>query len=355
MFGHRLKFLFPGLLGAYSFLNILIVEGDRLYQADLSSDRLFYVIFILCYAVWFLNYGIEKFFLSRSIKIHPLVFQFGLSILGVIVTSLISVYISGLVFGDPFTYTKTNFLLTSGFLFRINLFLNAINAIFFFSKKYREKEVETEKLHSLNVEAKLESLNAQINPHFFFNNLSALSVLIHQDVKLADAYLQKLSNIYRYLLNKKDLELVTLSEEIEFLKNYIDLLAIRFQHALSFKIEIHPQSLKLNIPPAVLQLLVENVVKHNYFTEAEPLEVTILSDEKLVSIFHKKQLKDSVEFSSGIGLQNISDRYKFLGKEIEVIDEFDVFKVKLPLIDAYESNNSRRRTFSPSKNQVHNS
>jgi LytS/YehU family sensor histidine kinase len=169
-------------------------------------------------------------------------------------------------------------------------------------------------------------------------------------VKLADVYLQKLSNIYRYLLNKKDNELVTLSDEIEFLNNYIDLLAIRFQHALSFKIEIHPKSLKLNIPPAVLQLLVENVVKHNYFTEAEPLEVIIQSDEKLVSIFHKKQLKDSVEFSSGIGLQNISDRYKFLGKEIEVIDEFDVFKVKLPLIDAYESNNSRRRAISASTN-----
>ena len=290
MFGHKLKFLFPGLLGAYSFLNILIIEGDRLYQADLSSDQLFYVIFILCYATWFLNYGIENFFLSKSFKIHPLIFQFILSVIGVLIISLISVYLSGLVFGDPFTYTKTNFLLTSGFLFRINLFLNAINAIFFFSKKFREKEVETEKLHSLNVEAKLESLNAQINPHFFFNNLSALSVLIHQDIKLADAYLQKLSNIYRYLLNKKDHELVTLSEEIDFLNNYIDLLSIRFQHSLSFKIEMDNESLKLNLPPAVLQLLVENVVKHNYFTEAEPLEVTIQSDEKMVSIFHKKQL-----------------------------------------------------------------
>jgi two-component system, LytTR family, sensor kinase len=350
MFSHKYKFIFPGLLALYSFLNIIILEGDRLFQADLPSDSLFYIIFILCYLVWFSNWGIEKFIIGKFKKIHPLIIQFLISSIAVLLVSLISVYLTGYFLGEPFTYSLPNFLLTSGFTSRINLFLNCINAIYFFNKKFREKALEAEKLHSLNVEAKLESLHAQMNPHFFFNNLSALSVLIHEDVKLADAYLQKLSNIYRYVLNNKDQELVVLSDEIDFLNNYIGLLSIRFQDALIFKIDINKRSLNYFIPPAVLQLLVENVVKHNYFTSSEPIEVIIESDEDFISIRNKKQLKDSVEFSSGIGLQNISDRYKFLGKEILLTDDMDIFMVQLPLIRSYESNNSRGRALSAAKN-----
>jgi len=350
MFDHRYKFIFPALLALYSFLNILILEGDRLYQADLPTVGLLYIIFLLSYAVWFANFGIEKYAVNTLKGLHPLLVQFGFSIFVIFLISLISVYFTGLIMGGPFTYSRQNFLLTSGFVFRINLFLNCINAIYFFNKKYREKSLEAEKLHSLNVEARLGSLHAQMNPHFFFNNLSALSVLIHENVKSADAYLQKLSNIYRYVLKNKDQELVILSDEIDFLNNYIGLLSIRFQNALIFKIDIDKRSLNYFIPPAVLQLLVENVVKHNYFTSSEPIEVIIKSDEDFILIRNKKQLKDTVEFSSGIGLQNISDRYKFLGKEILLTDDMDIFMVQLPLIRSYESNNSRGRALSAAKN-----
>lgn len=350
MFRHKYNFIFPALLALYSFLNILVLEGDRLYQAELPSDSLFYIIFFLSYAVWFANFGIEKYVINTLNGVHPLLVQFGFSILIALLISLISVYATGLIMGDPFTYSWQNFLLTSGFTFRINLFLNCINAIYFFSKKFKEKAVEAEKLHTLNVAAKLESLHAQINPHFFFNNLSALSVLIHQDVKAADAYLQKLSNIYRYILNKKDQELVPLSEEMDFLNNYIDLLAIRFQSSLIFDLEVDKQCSNFLIPPAVLQLLVENVVKHNYFTKSEPLEVVIKSDCKTITVFNKKQLKEAVEFSSGIGLQNISDRYKFLNYAVRVFDMPDYFKVELPLIKTYENSDRRGRTFGLAKN-----
>ena len=339
MFDHRFKFIFPALLALYSFLNILVLEGDRLYQVELPSGGLFYIIFLICYAVWFSNLAIEKYVVATLKNIHPLLVQFGFSISAALLISLLSVYFTGLVLEEPFTYTWQNFLLTSGFTFRINLFLNCINAIYFFSKKFNEKAVEAEKLHTLNVSARLESLHAQINPHFFFNNLSALSVLIHQDVKLADAYLQKLSNIYRYILNNRDQELVTLAEEMEFLHNYIDLLAIRFQSSLTFNINIEKKCSHFLLPPAVLQLLVENVVKHNYFTNSEPLKVEIQSDCESIAIFNKKQLKESVEFSSGIGLQNISDRYKFLKYAVSILDTPEYFKVELPLIKTYESNN----------------
>ncbi|SIS73055.1 sensor histidine kinase [Belliella pelovolcani] len=341
MFNGPYKFLFPGLLAVYSFINIKVLDGDRLYQADLPLDKLFYIIFILCYAVWFVNAFIEKYNTSIKIKIQPLLLQFGFSIIGVFFISLSSILITEAALGEPFSYSFQNLLLTSGFAFRINLFLNCINAILYFSKRYKEKAVEAEKLHSLNVEAQLVSLNSQINPHFFFNNLSTLSSLIHEDPKLADEYLQKLSTIYRHILSTRDKELIPLKEELAFLDNYISLLSIRFQKSLKFSKNISSECKDLLLPPSVLQLLVENVVKHNYFTEKEPLTVTITSDCEQIKIHNKKQKKDVVEYSSGIGLQNISERYSFLDKKIVIIDEKEYFQISLPLI--HEDSNSRRR------------
>ncbi len=341
MFNSPYKYVFPGLLALYSFLNIKVLDGDRLYQADLPQDKLFYIILFLCYAVWFINALLETLSIKTLFKVNPLIIQFGLSLIGVFLISVTSIFLIQEVLGDPFSYTFQNLLLTSGFAFRINLFLHCVNAILFFSKRYKEKAVEAEKLHSLNVEAQLVSLNSQINPHFFFNNLSTISSLIHEDPKLADEYLQKLSIIYRHILSNKDKELISLKEELHFLDNYITLLSIRFQKSLKFSKNISSECEDLLLPPAVLQLLVENVVKHNYFTEKEPLIVTITSDCEQIIIHNKKQEKEVVEFSSGIGLQNISERYAFLNKDIEIIDANDYFQISLPLI--HEDSNSRRR------------
>lgn len=344
MFNNRFKFILSGLLGLYSFWNIVTLEGDRLFQADLPTKDLFVVIVILSYAVWFANWTIEKFIISKITALQPLVSQFLVSLIFVSIIVFCSVEITGLIFGGPFGLSFQNLLLTIGFTLRINLFLNCVNAIYFFNKKFNEKSVETEKLKTLNTQAKLESINTQLNPHFFFNNLSALSVLIHEDVDQADAYLQRLSIIYRYILTNKNQELVTVAEEIEFLKSYLDLLEIRFKNSLSFDLQLTSDCPERMIPPAVLQLLVENAVKHNYFTLKEPLEIRVKVSCEQIEIFNKKQIKINTEKSTGIGLQNISDRYRFLNLSILVEDRQDSFRVILPLIETDEHTFSRRRT-----------
>lgn len=350
MFNHRLKFLFPGILGLYSFLNILLLDGDRLYQAELPVNVAFILIACICYAVWFSNAWIEKKLLKLPIKIHPLFIQFGLSLLAVTLVSLISVMTTGALLGGPFSYSTQNLLLTSAFGFRINLFLNTLNAIFFFFKKFKAKELEAEKLKTLNANAKLATINNQINPHFFFNNLSALSNLMHEDVEKADLYLVKLSNIYRYILKNNSQELISVEEELNFLKDYIDLLSIRFQKALIFKKEIDQGMLKFQIPPAVLQLLVENVVKHNIFTVQNPMQVSLIIKDQKCILKNELRKKEDKTYSSGVGLQNIIDRYKFLGKKIEVEQSAEAFEVTLPLIAANETPGSRRRTINLSEN-----
>lgn len=350
MFNNRFKFILPGLLGLYSFWNIVTLEGDRLFQADLPTKDLFVVIVILSYAVWFANWTIEKFIISKITALQPLVSQFLVSLIFASIIAFCSVEITGLIFGGPFGLSFQNLLLTIGFTLRINLFLNCVNAIYFFNKKFNEKSVETEKLKTLNTQAKLESINTQLNPHFFFNNLSALSVLIHENVDQADAYLQRLSIIYRYILTNKNQELVTVAEEIDFLKSYLDLLEIRFKNSLSFDLQLTSDCLERMIPPAVLQLLVENAVKHNYFTLKEPLEIQVKVSCEQIEIFNKKQVKINTEKSTGIGLQNISDRYRFLNLSILVEDRQDSFRVILPLIETDEHTFSRRRTASSAAN-----
>ena len=320
----------------YSFLNIYFLDSDRLFAVKLEATPLFILILLLCISVWIINWGVQNFFSAKITRFHPLILQFGSSAVGMVVLSFVSSEISGAVLGGPFSFSLQNFLLTLAFTSRINLFLNSVNAIYFFSEKLKQKALETEKLRSLTSEAKLESINSQLNPHFFFNNLSALSVLIHQDVKLADRYLQKLSEIYRYILNNRNNELVKLEQELLFLKNYLDLLTIRFDQSIRFQVDIEAEFNELLIPPAVLQLLVENVVKHNYFTQKEPLEVRIFSEGKTLKIWNKKQIKEVVDDSTGIGLQNISERYKFLKQRIRIENQTDHFLVEIPLIDVQE-------------------
>jgi sensor histidine kinase YesM len=336
MFATKYKFAFAAGLGIYSFLNIYFLDGDRLFAAKLEATSLFILILVLVFAVWGINWGIQLFYSHKITKPHPLIVQFLSSAAGIVILSFISSEVTGLILGGPFSFSFQNFFLTLAFTSRINLFLNSINAIYFFSEKLKLKAVETEKLRALTTEAKLESINSHLNPHFFFNNLSALSVLIHQDVQLADRYLQKLSEIYRYILNNRNNELVRLDQELLFLENYLELLSIRFDQSLQFKLTIQSDLNRFFVPPAVLQLLVENVVKHNYFTQKEPLEVRIFSEGKSLKIWNKKQLKQVVDSSTGIGLQNISDRYKFLHHLIRIDNQSDHFLVEIPLIDEQE-------------------
>lgn len=350
MFGHRFRYWFAGTLGVYSFLNIYLLDGDRLFAVSVDPLPLFSLIFILTFSVWIINRQIEKFISKKTSGFHPLVLQFGASLISIIFLAYISSQITGLILRGPFRFSWQNFLLTSAFVSRINLFLNCVNAIYFFNSKLKEKAVEAEKLKTLTTEARLESVNSQLNPHFFFNNLSTLSVLIHQDANAADRYLQKLSEIYRYILKNKGNELIPLENELDFLKKYLELLTIRFEESLKFSLEFKNTNFQKLIPPAVLQLLVENVVKHNYFTRKEPLEVLLFSDGTSIKIYNKKQPKQVVEFSSGIGLQNISDRYRFLNTEIRIEDETDHFLVELPLIDDKTLTSSRGRTIGANSN-----
>ncbi len=336
MFQHKYKYGFIAFIIVYSFLNIIVLNGDRLFKIQLPGEYLLAVITFLCFGLWFINLFIERFILPKVQGIHPLIGQFVFSLVGICVLAILAITLASTILGSPFSFNFKNITLTGAFLFRVNLFLNTINAVVFFNKKYKEKELETEKMHLASLSARYEVLNNQINPHFLFNSLNTLSSLLTLDIKKAEEFLQKLAETYRYVLKNRDNELVSISEELEFINGYAELLNIRFQNALLIKIAVSAECSQYFIPPTVLQLLIENVVKHNQFTEKQPVEVLIENSEDKISVSNSIRLKNENGYSSGIGLSNISERYLFFNEKICIHKTDQIFRVDLPFIEMHE-------------------
>jgi len=183
-------------------------------------------------------------------------------------------------------------------------------------------------------EAELEALKLQLDPHFVFNNLSVLSELILEDQQLGYQYSENFSKVYRYLLLNSKKDLITLEDEMKFLKAYIFLLKHRAGTGIAFEIDIDPDQLNLHLPPMTLQLLIENAMKHNKFLKSNPLRIVVKSgtDDDLIVSNSIIPLQKK-ETSPGLGLQNIVQRYLLLTDRVpQITTTDDLFTVSIPLI-----------------------
>lgn len=244
----------------------------------------------------------------------------------------IEMYVIGLIKGDPVPakYYLNSFILCILITTIINLIFIS-RGIFDF---WKHTKYENEVLKQENLRSQLESLKNQVNPHFLFNSLNTLISIIDDEPEIAKNYTQNLSQVYRYILQAKEKDLVSLREEIDFTKAYNYLLKIRYGNNLRFDVSIPDKYLQYQVPTLVLQMLVENAIKHNVISEARPLKISITmngNDNMIVSNNYQPK-KLNVE-SDKVGLKNISDRFRILdNKEIQVIQNDTDFIVKLPLI-----------------------
>jgi two-component system LytT family sensor kinase len=178
---------------------------------------------------------------------------------------------------------------------------------------------------------KYESLRSQINPHFLFNSFNVLSELVYEDQKLAVQFIGKLSNVYRYVLDSRNVELVALKDELDFAKTFVFLMEIRFGSSLKVVFDIEPKNDEVVVPMS-LQLLIENAVKHNEVAKNNPLKVTISRTGSMMEIGNVIKSKASGEDSKGIGLENIQSRYAyFTDTPVEIIQN-DKFIVRIPIL-----------------------
>lgn len=191
---------------------------------------------------------------------------------------------------------------------------------------------EAAALQKENNTARYTALQNQLNPHFLFNSLNTLIAEIEYNPDNAVRFTKNLSSVYRYVLQSQDKTLVSLGEELEFLDSYLFLHKVRLGDCISCVCDIPADLTEAMLPPLTLQLLVENVIKHNTITSARPMKIDIFVQEDRLVVANPVQPRKSRE-SSGIGLKNLSNRCKLmLGEEIRALHEKEMFIVKVPLL-----------------------
>ena len=217
-------------------------------------------------------------------------------------------------------------------------------------KNSTKKEVVEQKLIAKSANAQFESLKNQLDPHFLFNSLNVLDSLIEENPVQAQRFTNSMSKIYRYVLEQKDKELVSVEEEIDFAKTYCELLKTRFEDAVTFDFNISEEDKKGFVVPLSLQLLLENSIKHNFATSSKPLNIKIFTEKGNLIIENNLQTRELPNTSTGVGLANIVSRYNLLTERNVFVEKSEAFfRVKLPILT--EKLNSMN-PYTPSQEQL---
>jgi two-component system, LytTR family, sensor kinase len=297
---------------------------------------LFFIISIIL-ILWFGNVYIDQQLNKRIPWINQpkrrLIFQIVYNTLFTTVTLFVLMYIVHQIkFGDGRIINRK---MVETFLpvLSITYVVLAIQVSWQFFSALKDSMLQVEKYKSESMSAQMQNLKNQLNPHFLFNNLSVLSSLVYKDQDKAVEFINELSKVYRYTLDTKSSELVTLEEELLFLHHYIYLLKIRFEHSISIQINIDDNLKNAMLPPMCLQMLVENTIQHNEASKASPLQVNIYTEDHSLIVENKVMPRSDKTISSNMGLKNIQSRYAyFTDEKVTISDDGQVFKVVLPLL-----------------------
>ena len=262
-------------------------------------------------------------------------------ILTILVVFLVNAFLSGLFHpaGSKDFLQRFNHFINQQrvvYYFQITIISWFISMLFFgfyFYKRFKDYQIKESEQEKQQITAQFESLKNQLDPHFLFNSLNVLNGLIEEDPKKASLFTTDLSRIYRYVLEHKDKSLVSLQEELTFSKAYLNLLNLRFEAGIQIDVPIKEEEIHGFILPLSLQLLIENVIKHNVISLKNPLMLKIYRKNDYLYVENNLQKKKVLNGNSGIGLKNIRERYALLSSlPVYIHESNDLFSVGLPII-----------------------
>ncbi|NJL13415.1 MAG: histidine kinase [Microscillaceae bacterium] len=257
--------------------------------------------------------------------------------ISLLITVLLAYPFNILVAQKDQTLTVFLYFFSNNFL-TIIIFVLLINALYeslFLFQSWQESVLEVEKYKKASLEAEYQNLKGQLNPHFLFNSFNTLAQLVEESPQKAVAFIEGLSDVYRYVLNCRDKEWASLREELRFMEAYLLLLKGRHEAHLQvdFAPEVGQQAGQWYVPPLALQMLIENAIKHNEISSAHPLQIQIRIENESLVVQNNRQQRQVVPSSTKIGLQNIRERYRLMAnKSVEVEENEHSFAVSLPLI-----------------------
>ncbi|MEM5564549.1 histidine kinase [Psychroserpens sp. AS72] len=215
----------------------------------------------------------------------------------------------------------------------ITLTIVSIFHVVFFYNRYQKNKIKEQKVIAGTASAKFDALKNQLDPHFLFNSLNVLTSLIEENPKNAQKFTTSLSKVYRYVLEQKNKDLITVDEELRFAKTYMSLLKMRFEDSIIFEIPEQATNPESKVVPLSLQLLLENAVKHNMVTSSKPLHIKIYESDGMLIVENNLQPKQIVKKSSGVGLENIKQRYQLLSnKTVSINQQANSFAVAIPML-----------------------
>lgn len=317
-------------LGIFASLPKFLDQNSRLSDLVINSS----ITVLFSVFIWYYNiYALPKFTSGRSTK-SVLNLRLLLSvIIGMLVMVLIVIAHQELFqisqMDGPIMFEVRGVL--------INLIVYMFIQLLFQNYKAQQMGVELERTISVNLGAQYELLKQQVNPHFLFNSLNTLKSMVEiKDPNSAD-FILKLSDFYRFTLESRKLDLISLKEELQILEAYTYLLKARFEEGFVLDNDIADKDYAIGIPPFTLQLLLENCIKHNIVSLEKPLHIRLYSQGDFIVVENTIQPKKGI-LSTGVGLDNINQRFLHLtDKAIEVEKQENIFKVKIPMIHEYSN------------------
>lgn len=314
----------------------LVLTNEFIHKQTFTMFALAYIqleIFIWLGELFFKSVKTDAKKYKKNIVVRLLQFYFLVLIIAFLMfigTYTFHFIKNGYDFSSYFSGIYNNSDLKSFFIATLIGF--ALGALFFFYMQWADALKREQQLTREKLIFQYETLKSQVNPHFLFNSLNTLSSLVRENTDLSEEFIQKLSHIYRYILENEENELVPLHKEIEFVRDYFFLQKIRDEEKISLKTEFS-QLNEAYILPVSLQLLVENAFKHNAATRNRPLEITIHNEGlDILVVRNTLQKKVHLNASPGIGLKNLNERCRLvLNREIEIKETADEFIVKVPV------------------------
>ena len=304
---------------------------------ELTIDFIFYQMysFVLGYSnMYFFDY-LNK----RKWRKEQRVIRILIGVLGSMVITLIGLFVLRLltaIFLEKISFSE--FLAAESFKsyafgMWITLTIVLVFHIIYFYNEYQQNRIKEQKVIAGTASAKFDALKNQLDPHFLFNSLNVLSSLIDENTDSAQKFTTGLSKVYRYVLEQKNKELVTVDEELQFARIYMSLLKMRFEDSIIFEIPDNASNPEAKVVPLSLQLLLENAVKHNMVTSSKPLHIKIYEDEGNLVVENNLQPKQIVKKGSGVGLSNIKQRYQLLTeRKVYINQQANWFAVAIPML-----------------------
>lgn len=330
-------------LGIGLLIFIIMILLNLIYGEELTLDRQLGIRFLytilysvsLGYANQAVFVFLDKKFVNDRFSMKRIVVGFFASFfVTLFVIFLLRIFEDVIIEGNSFQQywqkeTLSNYVFAIVMTFIILLSFYA----FYIYKAYNDNKIKEQKVIAGTASAQFESLKNQIDPHFLFNSLNVLSSLIEENPDNAQKFTTSLSKIYRYVLEQKDKELVSVDEELAFAKTYMNLLKMRFENSITYDLPTDYDNPEAKVVPLSLQLLLENTIKHNVVSEQKPLHIKIYIEDNYLIIENNLQKKEVLQDRRGVGLQNIVNRYGLISeRKVLIEDNADFFRVKIPIL-----------------------